>query len=100
MVELPWEYRWSSCRAYARGEPDPLLSANPRYLELSPEPSQRQALWREFLLGPEAKELLIRQEDWVLGDDDFRRRAAIAKGWPLGRNRGRPRKQEAERRGK
>jgi putative transposase len=97
MVELPWEYRWSSCRAYALGEPDPLRSDNPRYLEMSPEPSRRQDLWREFLLGAAPKELLIRQEDWVLGDEEFCRRAALASGRPLGRKRGRPRKEEAVR---
>jgi putative transposase len=25
LVRQPWQYRWSSCRAYALGEEDPLL---------------------------------------------------------------------------
>jgi putative transposase len=29
LVSEPWLYRWSICRAYALGEPDPLLAANP-----------------------------------------------------------------------
>ena len=29
LTEEPWMYRWSSCRAYAVGEGDPLLASNP-----------------------------------------------------------------------
>jgi len=45
LVALPWEYRWSSCRASALGEPDGLLSANPWYEALSPEAGRREQLW-------------------------------------------------------
>jgi hypothetical protein len=36
LVAEPWDYSWSSCRAYARGAVDPLLTENPCYPELSP----------------------------------------------------------------
>ena len=31
----PWDYEWSSCRAYALGEPGLLLAENSYYLDLS-----------------------------------------------------------------
>src|SRR2546427_9123822 len=92
LVSAPWEYRWSRCRAYALGEPDPLLSGNPSYLELSPEPARRQALWRDFLVEADPKDALVREDSWVLGDEAFRRQAAVLAGRPVARPRGRPRR--------
>jgi hypothetical protein len=31
LMSVPWEYEWSSCRAYALGASDPLLSYNVWY---------------------------------------------------------------------
>src|SRR5438270_4268141 len=56
MVTQPWDYAWSSCRAYALGQADPLLTLDPSYLEMSPDASRRQQLWREFLLGDDPRE--------------------------------------------
>jgi putative transposase len=42
LVTEAWEYRWSSCRAYALGEPDPLLSYNVWYQTLGADAGQRQ----------------------------------------------------------
>jgi putative transposase len=92
LVALPWEYRWSSCRAYALGEPDSLLAENPWYEALAPQPARRQALWRAFLLGEDPKEEAVRRNDWVVGDDAFRRRVWQQAGRPAPRPRGRPRK--------
>ena len=46
IVAEPWTYRWSSCRAYALGEPDSLLSYNVWYQGLGSEAVQRQQRWR------------------------------------------------------
>ena len=94
MVALPWEYRWSSCRAYALGEPDLLLAENPWYLALSPDATRRQVLWREFLLAEDPKEALVRRQDWVIGDPSFRQRMQ-QRPRPLPRGRGRPRRSES-----
>ena len=51
LCAVPWDYPWSSGRAYALGEADGLLDPHPHYEELSPDPERRRALWREFLLG-------------------------------------------------
>jgi putative transposase len=92
MVKVPWDWRWSSCRAYALGEPDPLLADNPYYLELAATPERRQQLWQEFLLGEDAKEKAIAAGDWLVGATDFRKQTVEARGRPQGRGRGRPAK--------
>src|SRR5262249_6196065 len=51
LVAVPWDYPWSSSRAYALGEPDPLLTEDPCYTELSPDPERRRQLWRGVLCG-------------------------------------------------
>jgi putative transposase len=91
LVALPWDSALSSCRFYALGETDPLLTPDPCYLELSPEAERRQALWREFLLGEDVREEAVRRGGWVLGDEAFRLSMARVLGRPLPRRRGRPR---------
>jgi putative transposase len=93
IVTLPWDYPRSSARAYALGEPNPLLAENAEYLALSPDGARRQLLWREFLLGDDPKEAIVRQGGWAIGNDDFRRRARVENGRPAQRRRGRPSKQ-------
>jgi putative transposase len=92
LATLPWDYRWSSCRAYALGEGNGLLAVNPWYEELSPEPTRRQQLWREFLLGEDVKEAAVRRPDWVVGSETFRQRMQQAASRPAPRRRGRPSK--------
>jgi putative transposase len=91
LCAAPWEYPWSSCRAYALGEANPLLSPNGWYQELSPEPARRQVLWRDFLTRGDPKEAIVRCGDWVIGDDAFRRELHQPKARPVPRSRGRPR---------
>src|SRR5262249_39626032 len=95
MVADPWDYPWSSARAYALGGRDPLLADTPWYRELAEEAGRRQQLWREFLLGDDPREAAVRQGDWAVGDDAFRRRMRQEHGRPAPRRRGRPRKERA-----
>src|SRR5438094_57081 len=44
LVQDAWQYRWSSCRAYALGVNDSLLAPNPWYEQWSPEPTRRQVV--------------------------------------------------------
>jgi putative transposase len=90
LVAAPWDYRWSSCRAYALGEPDPLLAENPCYLGLAPDAAGRQRRWREFILGDDLREEVVRRGDWAIGDEAFRQRMQQVQGRPT-RRRGRPR---------
>ena len=94
LVADPWAYPWSSCRVYAVGEADPLLTLNPRYEELSPAVARRQARWREFLCGDDPKEAEIRRhegEDWAVGTPGYRARMQREEARPAPRRRGRPR---------
>jgi putative transposase len=95
LVAEPWTYRWSSCRVDALGEPDPLLTANPWYEELAATGERRQELWREFLLGEDAKEEAVRRAEGVLGSDEFRSDCRRARARVVPGGRGRRRKQRA-----
>jgi putative transposase len=90
VVTEPWAYRWSSCRAYALGEANPLLATSPWYEELAADPRRRQVLWRDFLLGDDPKEAAVRRQDWVLGSAGFRRQMQRRAARPAPRLRGRP----------
>jgi putative transposase len=90
LSETPWDYPWSSCRAYALGQPDPLLAANPWYEDLDAQAARRQGRWREFLLGEDPREEKVRQADWAVGEADFRRQQHRGEARPLPRRRGRP----------
>lgn len=48
MVEHPAEYRWSSYRANAQGEDDPLLTPHEPYAALGTDDAARQAAYREL----------------------------------------------------
>ena len=89
LVTEPWQWRWSSCRAYALGEPDPLLAAHPWYDGLASTAARRQGLWRSFLMGEDAKEEVVRREDWIIGSESFRR-LQRQRARPAPRRRGRP----------
>jgi putative transposase len=93
LTDQPWAYPWSSCRAYALGTLDPLLSVSPLYLELAGEEPRRQQLWREFLLGEDPREEEVRRGDWVVGDADCRQHYHTVRGRATPEpRRGRPRR--------
>jgi putative transposase len=90
LVAAPWEYRWSSCRAYALGLADLLLAENPWYQELATEPPRRLELWRSFLLAEDPKEKAVQRMDWTVGEATFRHRMRRSGGRPEPRSKGRP----------
>ena len=90
LVKAPWDWPWSSCAALACGRSDPLLDANPCYAELAAAPDRRQQRWREFLVGDDPKEELIRRDDWIVGNEEFRWRMHQQAARPAPRGRGRP----------
>jgi len=55
LVDKPWQYRWSSARAYALKHADSLLAENVEFLNLAPEPVERRRLWRRFLMGTDPR---------------------------------------------
>lgn len=76
MVDHPAEFRWSSYRANAQGEPDAVIEPHPLYLALGATAATRQAAYRELFryeLDPGAVDA-IRQAtngNYALGDERF-----------------------------
>ncbi len=95
MVTAPWDYVWSSARAHALGEANGLVTESAEYGEFGTEAAVRQRRWREFLLGEDPCEELIRRGDWAIGDEAFRLRVLQAQGRPAPRGRRRPWKADA-----
>jgi putative transposase len=105
MVEHPGEYRWSSYRANAQGEENPLLTPHETFLALGGDAESRQAVYRELFRRELEPGMVDRiraatNGNFALGDARF----AEQIGEMLGRRAvraspGRPRKpvaQEAE----
>jgi putative transposase len=86
----PWDYPWSSCRAYALGTADGLLAPNPWYEAFGADAASCQAPWRAFLVGDDVKEDAVRREDWLIGGEAFRKKIDCSAARPAPRKRGRP----------
>jgi putative transposase len=76
MVSDPADYRWSSYRANALGEPNALLSPHPLYLALAFDPAQRLAAYRALFSSalddaPLAELRLALNQNQPLGNDRF-----------------------------
>ena len=90
LVEAPWDYRWSSAAAYASGQADGLLAANPWYEALAASAAVRQQRWREFLAGADPREDAIRCAEGAVGPEGFNGRLKDRRGRRVSRRRGRP----------
>ena len=95
-MKEPWQYAWSSCRAYGSGAVDPLLAENSYYLEWGGDDGSSQRRWREFLLQEDPKEQSIRHADWMVGDETYQMRIQGQQGRAVQRRRGRPPKSEGQ----
>lgn len=85
MVEDPADYRWSSYRAHALGEVQPILTAHPLYLALGADDDERQrayrALFRAHLDRAALDDIrLALNQSQPLGDSRFHAAIARASG--------------------
>jgi len=85
MVADPAQYRWSSYRANAQGEADPLVDPHEVYLALGVDSASRQAAWREMFQEEIASELvnMIRRAtngNFALGSSQFTDQVASVLG--------------------
>ncbi|MEZ5522731.1 MAG: transposase [Dokdonella sp.] len=85
MVGRPEDHPWSSHRANAMGESNPLLTAHETYLSLGTDTCSRQQTYRAMFSGPIPATQLseIRgatQQQKALGDTRFRRKMASMLG--------------------
>jgi len=76
MVSTPAEYRWSSHRCNAYGDPDPLITAHERYEALAPTPLERRQVYRALFDAPLEEPTLQRIRNSLLrgdalGGEDF-----------------------------
>ena len=99
ICEKPWDYPWSSARAYVAGEPDALITpdAHPFWLSMGATNPERQACFAAWLLDESerhADEKLFHEGPPVIGSKSFLANARQANGRPQARPRGRPRKNE------
>jgi len=76
MVERPEDYRCSSYRFHAWGEPNDLLVAHPLYLALGSTPTTRQGCWRAICGEALPDKQLVEMRDLV------RHARAIRQRWP------------------
>jgi putative transposase len=103
MVDHPAEYRWSSYRANAQGETDPLVEPHALYRCLGADDSARQSAYRELFryeLDPGFVDEIRKASNgnFALGDQRFGQQISAALGRRAVRGKsGRPRKEtEAE----
>lgn len=98
LVKEPADYPWSSHRANAWGDRDPLVTAHERFEALGAEPGQRRTAYRA-LFKEQLDQTILRDireatnKGWVMGDDRFGRELAALvrrRCWP--RSPGRPRR--------
>lgn len=85
MVEHPAEYRWSSYRANAQEEVNPLVTTHPLYLALGQEAASRAAAYRElfrYQLDPGLIDEIRRATNgnYALGNEAFATQVAAALG--------------------
>jgi len=95
IVSKPWNYRWSSCRAYISDYKNKLLDLNPEYLGLSNEIVERRKTYAQFLQEEinEAKERRNLERYFragVCGDREFIKRLEKKGLRQTGWHRGRP----------
>jgi putative transposase len=102
MMERPQDYRWSSYRANALGEDDPVVAPHPIYRSLGATGRARKAAYRGLFKTELDDEAIgdVRaclQTGTPLGNERFRARIEQALGVKVGHSRrGRPRKLAAE----
>ena len=89
IADRPWNYRWSSSAAYACGTPDGLLDENIWYMNMATDSNERQRRWRELVLGEDPRERRIRETDWVIGSEAFRRQMKSTRSRAVPRSKGR-----------
>ncbi len=76
LVRAPGDYRWSSYRCNAHGQPDPLVMPHDEYLALARDADARLEAYRRLFCveGDEVRDEDIRaatNKAWALGSEDF-----------------------------
>ena len=94
-VEKPWDYGWSSAKAYVEGVKDPRVTAehNPYWSRWGNEDEERKKKYAAYILLDDAEDAkLFTVRTAGIGDDEFKARDRMNCGRPTTRCAGRPRK--------
>ena len=94
-VEKPWDYGWSSAKAYVEGVKDPLVTAghNSYWSRWGNEDEERKKKYAAYILLDDAEDAkLFTVRTAGIGDDEFKARDRMNCGRPTTRCAGRPRK--------
>jgi len=97
----PWDYRWSSAKAYVEGAEDPLVepSRHPSWSSWGRSVAARRSAHRAHLLDAVAAEeaaQLFRGRGLCVGDEEFRRHLSLSDGRLTPRKVGRRKAGEPE----
>jgi len=102
VVNDPKDYKWSSYNVYAYGKKDSIVQAHSNYEKLSEDETERRRKYREFVRGMLKGKNAMKGEmerKTVYGDEDFIKKLSREYGVAgVIRSKGRPRKNEANKR--
>ncbi len=92
-IEVPWDYSWSSARAYISIDDDQLVCVrkHPYWEQLGSTDTERSLFYRNMISGKEkGDEELFHSHRSIIGDDDFRLNYRSMYGRPNSVRQGRP----------
>jgi putative transposase len=90
LVESPEEYRHSSSRYYILGEPDDLVTEDPRYSHFGRTDVERQNNYLRFLIEMDQAQMTRELSADVIGGKDFRNKLCRKNGRMVPRRNGKP----------
>jgi putative transposase len=90
MVKYPWDYKWSSCSVYVKGEDDGITTVDPLFYAFGKSIKNRRENYKAWLM--EGEQDLFSDRKNGVGDKDFAGRLIVNKGRFMARRRGRPSK--------
>lgn len=91
LVELPWQWRWTSARYYAFEEKDDITSFNPSWKDRF----QNVENYKQWILNAEdakRESELFKASTNIAGDDDFRKQQFMQNGHAVPKHLGRPKR--------
>jgi len=94
-IKTPWEYEWSSCRAYVEAGSDALVraSAHPYWRTLGDDEQTRRDSYKSYVgSDDESDRTLFRSSAAAIGSDHFMARLRLINGRMATRKVGRPKK--------
>ena len=95
-IKRPWEYEWSSAKAYVNTTDDGLveIALDPVWQNMGRTDATRSHCYRKYLLSPRERvedEQMFNEGSWAIGDEGFLKQLLRRTGRITSRRVGRPR---------